>query len=100
MKGACKNCSDRHIGCHATCERYAADCAKRQQINEARRKLKFCEDAVEVHVFDDGAGCEHIQYGNGLQGMYNRVKEKQGSLKINSQSGEGFQTVIKLPLNT
>lgn len=62
--------------------------------------LKFCEDAVEVHVFDDGAGCEQIQYGNGLQGMYNRVKERQGSIKINSELGEGFQTVITLPLNT
>ena len=61
--------------------------------------LKFCENAVEVHVFDDGAGCEHIQYGNGLQGMYNRVKEKQGSIKINSEPGEGFQTVIILPVN-
>jgi hypothetical protein len=51
VSGACKNCSDRHIGCHVTCERYAADCAKRQQINEARRKLKFCEDAeVKRHV--------------------------------------------------
>lgn len=61
--------------------------------------LKFCDDAVEVHVFDDGAGCQHIRYGNGLQGMYNRVKEKQGSIKINSEPGEGFQTVITLPIN-
>lgn len=62
--------------------------------------LKFCKDAVEVHVFDDGKGCKNIHYGNGLQGIYDRVKERQGNLKINSEPGEGFQIVIKLPLNT
>lgn len=61
--------------------------------------VKFCEEAVEIYIFDDGQGCEQIHYGNGLQGIYHRVKEKQGSLKITSQLGEGFQIVIRLPLN-
>lgn len=61
--------------------------------------LKFCENVVEIYAFDNGQGCEQIHYGNGLQGIYDRVKEKQGSLKINSEPGEGFQVVIRLPLN-
>lgn len=61
--------------------------------------LKFREGWVEVHVFDDGKGCKNIHYGNGLQGIYDRVKERQGNLKINSEPGEGFQVVIKLPVD-
>ena len=36
MKGACKDCADRHVGCHSDCERYAAYMAERRKINAAR----------------------------------------------------------------
>ena len=34
MKVPCHNCEDRHVGCHAECERYkeyAAECHKRRE---------------------------------------------------------------------
>ena len=60
--------------------------------------MKFCKDHIEVFIFDNGVGCEKIVYGNGLTGILHRVKEKGGTLKINTAKGEGFQTVINLPL--
>jgi len=33
----CQNCEDRHLLCHADCEDYLAEKAKRDEINTARR---------------------------------------------------------------
>lgn len=43
MSGACKDCAERHIGCHANCERYAADVEERRKLHEAERKAYICE---------------------------------------------------------
>lgn len=43
MKGACKDCADRHVGCHSDCERYAADVAERRKLHDAERKAYICE---------------------------------------------------------
>ena len=43
MKGACKDCADRHVGCHSGCERYAADVAERRKLHDAERKAYICE---------------------------------------------------------
>ena len=43
MKGACKDCADRHIGCHSDCERYAADVAERRRIHDAEHMAYICE---------------------------------------------------------
>mgnify|MGYP006967271928 CR=1 FL=1 len=43
MKWACKDCADRHVGCHSDCERYAADVAERRKPHDAERKAYICE---------------------------------------------------------
>ena len=43
MKGACKDCADRHVGCHSDCERYAADVAERRKLHDAERRAYICE---------------------------------------------------------
>lgn len=48
MKSPCLNCTDRHIGCHAVCERYLAARAEQNAINEwvgaERRTVRDVED--------------------------------------------------------
>lgn len=48
MKSPCYNCPDRHIGCHATCERYLAARAEQDAINERvnaqRQTVRTAED--------------------------------------------------------
>lgn len=33
----CKDCKDRHIGCHAACERYQAYRVQQEEISRMRR---------------------------------------------------------------
>ena len=40
MRGACKDCAGRHVGCHSNCERYAADVAEHNQRSAQIRKLE------------------------------------------------------------
>lgn len=34
----CKDCGDRHCGCHSTCEKYITQRAALDEYNEQRRK--------------------------------------------------------------
>ena len=75
------------------------NCLRYAKATEMEIILKFCETHMEVFLFDNGIGCENIEYGNGITGIVQRVKEKGGTVKINTSEGEGFQTVINLPLD-
>lgn len=36
----CKNCKERQIGCHSTCERYKEFCEKNDKLKDMIRKGK------------------------------------------------------------
>lgn len=42
----CKNCNDRHLGCHGTCERYLEDRAKLDEINRVKNAENECRSCV------------------------------------------------------
>ena len=47
-KAPCKNCEDRHVGCHAECEKYKqfkkdAEEAKRAAIKKMKRETDYME---------------------------------------------------------
>lgn len=37
LEGSCKNCKDRHIGCHSECEKYAEF---KQDIEDLKEKIR------------------------------------------------------------
>lgn len=37
----CKNCTERHVGCHAGCEKYALFCAENERLKELQRRDKM-----------------------------------------------------------
>lgn len=37
----CKNCGDRHLGCHSTCENYISWKGQIDEANKARRKEMY-----------------------------------------------------------
>ena len=37
MKPPCHNCSDRHVGCHARCERYKTFTTEQQEIKRRQQ---------------------------------------------------------------
>lgn len=46
MNNDCKDCTKRHVGCHATCESYAAFRIKLDMRNEQIKRAKEKHDIV------------------------------------------------------
>lgn len=51
-----------------------------------------------IFVFDNGKGCDKLVIGRGLGGIIERTEEVGGNIKFNTREGEGFQTIIQLPI--
>lgn len=60
--------------------------------------LKFLSDRVEMYILDNGKGCDTISEHNGLRGIRERTEALGGSVRFNSIKGEGFNTIIKIPI--
>ncbi len=74
------------------CERYSA--ADKMDII-----IKFEADSLALYVFDNGGGCEEIKQGNGLHGISERITALGGTVRFVSAVGEGFRTIIKIPVD-
>lgn len=47
----CFNCEDRHVGCHAECERYISECAERESERQAvQHGQKEFNDSISCEV--------------------------------------------------
>ena len=51
-----------------------------------------------MYVFDNGEGCEEIKYGNGLQGIINRMNRLNATYEFNTSKGNGFTSVFKFKI--
>lgn len=51
---------------------------------------------LAIDARDDGAGTDHIQFGNGLRGMRERVQQAGGTMDVASMRGKGFDVHIVL----
>ena len=60
--------------------------------------LKFLEDRIEMYILDNGKGCDNISEHNGLRGIRERTESLGGSVRFTSLKGEGFNTIIKIPV--
>ncbi|MBR5682264.1 MAG: two-component sensor histidine kinase [Ruminococcus sp.] len=60
--------------------------------------LKFLNDRVELYILDNGRGCGHISEHNGLRGIRERTEALGGTVRFSSIEGEGFNTMIKIPV--
>lgn len=56
MKTGCKDCSDRAIGCHINCERYAAFVSAHEAVKAERTKQMILEKASYEHAQRARAG--------------------------------------------
>lgn len=48
----CKDCQDRRIGCHATCQKYIEQSRQRQERKEAIRKQKDLDAAQKDRAIE------------------------------------------------
>lgn len=60
--------------------------------------LKFLDDRLEMYILDNGKGCKDITEHNGLKGIRERTEHLGGTVKFISIEGEGFNTIIKIPV--
>ncbi len=59
--------------------------------------FSISENNIKIIISDDGTGCENIVFGIGLQGIEERIKNKNGSIYIENQE-KGFTLIIQMPL--
>ena len=60
---------------------------------------KFLESSLEVYILDNGKGCKNIKENNGLKGIRQRTESLGGTIRFMSVEGEGFSTIMKIPVN-
>lgn len=60
-------------------------------------KLASNDHALEIDARDDGSGTDHIRFGNGLQGIRERVESLDGTFEVSSVRGGGFTVKVTLP---
>jgi len=53
---------------------------------------------VELRAHDDGRGVAHLQPGNGLKGLSQRLAAVGGSLELASTAEEGFRATVQIPI--
>jgi len=58
------------------------------------------DQTLAIDARDDGGGTDHVQFGNGLRGMRERVQQSGGTMDVRSMRGQGFEVHISLPLST
>ena len=49
MKQPCRNCTKRHIGCHAGCKDYADYKAELEKQREYTKKFKYIDPMNQTH---------------------------------------------------
>ncbi len=60
--------------------------------------LAAADHTLDIEARDDGAGTDHVRFGNGLRGIRERVEQVHGSLEVSSMRGRGFTVHVRLPL--
>ncbi|HUR83499.1 MAG TPA: sensor histidine kinase [Thermoanaerobaculia bacterium] len=55
------------------------------------------QGALAIDARDDGSGTDHVQFGNGLRGMRERVQQAGGTMDVKSARSHGFEVHITLP---
>ncbi len=60
--------------------------------------IKFQPENLELFILDNGKGCAAINENNGLRGIRERTESLGGTVRFTSVDGEGFTTIIKIPV--
>ncbi len=62
--------------------------------------LQSVSDIFNLHIIDNGVGCENITQGTGLKNMKRRVEEFSGEINFYSEPNIGFHISISIPINS
>lgn len=59
--------------------------------------VRIQNEIIQIHVVDDGIGCDGLVYGNGLKGIADRLELVKGSVRYTTELSEGFSAYINIP---
>jgi signal transduction histidine kinase len=74
-----------------------ANAAKHSQASRIGVSLAQRDESVLLSVRHDGVGGADTTRGSGLAGLIDRVEALGGSIRIDSQAGQGTQITADLP---
>ncbi len=60
--------------------------------------LRARDNQAELRVRDDGVGAARVTAGMGIGGMQERARAAGGRLRYRTRPGQGFETILELPL--
>ncbi|PKM93288.1 MAG: sensor histidine kinase [Firmicutes bacterium HGW-Firmicutes-1] len=60
--------------------------------------IEFDYYKINIHIVDDGIGCETIKSGFGLTHMQERVDMLKGSIHYEAIKNKGFETKVSIPV--
>ena len=60
--------------------------------------IATADGTLTIDAHDDGEGVDHVRFGNGLQGMRERVTAAHGTMEVTSMRGRGFRVEVRIPL--
>ncbi|MFZ5353215.1 MAG: sensor histidine kinase [Bacillota bacterium] len=63
-----------------------------------RLMLTLENSNIELKITDNGAGCQYIRKGYGLQGITERVEALSGKVSFSSLKNKGFITEVSIPV--
>lgn len=81
-----------------TCRELITNCVRYAGASRMDIILKLLDKSLELYVFDNGKGCADIKQNNGLRGITQRIEKLGGTASFNSSEGNGFNTIIKIPV--
>ena len=62
--------------------------------------VRFQEKQLQLTIGDDGKGCGDIAENNGIRGIRERIEKAGGTVRFQSAKGEGFLTIVKIPVSS
>ena len=75
-----------------------ANTAKHAQASRIDISLERRDAGLLLEIRDDGVGGADLNGGSGLLGLSDRVEALGGSIRIQSQPGNGTSITVELPL--
>lgn len=82
------------------CQEAITNSIKHSESDEIHIVLRYNEEELEVFIMDNGAGCESITFGKGLQGMRERITNAGGQIDFLSGTDCGFRIHAKVRRST
>lgn len=79
------------------CQESITNAIRHGKANEITIIIRTIKNNLQIIICDNGEGCINIVDGNGLKGIKKRIKQLNGTVKINNYENEGLTILVYIP---